>query len=120
MNHSNNLHIGRQGEALAGQYLEKQGYQILHRNVSLGKDEIDLIAFDPANQSLVFVEVKARSTLSQDFRPELNIDRRKRRALFRAARHWVADHAYTGGYRIDVVCIAAGKVIDHLVEIAEG
>jgi putative endonuclease len=51
-------HLGRLGERLAGEHLERLGYTIVARNHRTRHGEIDLIAtFEGA---LVFVEVKTR------------------------------------------------------------
>ena len=50
---------GGRGERIAAHYLEKQGMEILDRNVRIGRGELDLIATE--GETLVFVEVKARS-----------------------------------------------------------
>ena len=47
--------LGRLGEDLAADYLEKNGYRIVRRNVRLSKNELDIIAEDA--DYLVFVEV---------------------------------------------------------------
>ena len=44
--------LGRQGEDLAIQYLEAQGYQVIIRNFRAGRGEIDLIAWAP-NPSVI-------------------------------------------------------------------
>lgn len=51
--------LGRQGEALAAQFLIERGYVILARNWRYGRFEIDIVA-SIANW-LVIVEVKTRS-----------------------------------------------------------
>ncbi len=112
------LRTGRQGEEIALCFLSRLGWNILGRNVRIGKkDEIDLIAFDPMDRVIVFIEVKARKTMSASFRPEMNMTYRKKCCLFRAARHWVMMHDYEGGWRVDVLCVAEGIVTDHLREI---
>lgn len=112
------LRLGRQSETLVCRMLRGKGYRILERNRRIGRrDEIDIIAHDPRDNVLVFVEVKART--STGFHPELNLTSRKRRSIFRAARAWVAETDYDGGWRIDLVCVAAGKVIAQYEEIAE-
>ena len=59
----NNKEKGNIGENLAAEYLEKIGYKILERNWRYSKTgEIDIIAMDKS--ALVFVEVKARKSLS--------------------------------------------------------
>ena len=55
--------IGQNGEELAGDYLTKQGYRILHRNWNLHKGcELDIVA--TKDNELHFIEVKTRSTTS--------------------------------------------------------
>ena len=116
---SRNTDLGRLGEDLACQYLQGLGFLLRGRNIRIGThDEIDILAFDPEDRVLVFVEVKTRSRSDEYFRPEMNIDYRKTKALRRAARRWVADHAFEGGYRIDVVSVADGKVVGHIQELA--
>jgi putative endonuclease len=105
------------GERTAARYVQRLGYKVLEANVRLGKDEIDLVAFDPTDQVMVFIEVKTRAKLHEDYRPELNLDFRKRRMLRRSARRWVAWQHYEGGYRIDLICVAEGRVTDHIKEL---
>ena len=53
--------MGKNGEELAVEYLEKQGYKIIETNKRFSKlCEIDIIAQDA--QVLVFIEVKTRKT----------------------------------------------------------
>lgn len=109
---------GRLGEQVAAERLQSLGYHICGRNVRVGpKDEIDILAFDPKDQVLVFAEVKTRSRTDRDFRPELNMDQRKITALRRAARLWVGEHEYDGGYRIDLLSVVAGTVVEHLRQL---
>ena len=54
---------GNLGEQLATDYLKNLGYEILERNWRFSKNgEIDIVAF--YKDTLVFVEVKTRKTLS--------------------------------------------------------
>ena len=58
-----NIIIGNKGEELACEYLKKKGYKIIERNWHYSKNaEIDIIADD--NGTLVFIEVKTRTTLN--------------------------------------------------------
>src|SRR5205807_2831512 len=50
--------LGRLGEQLAAEHLERNGFAILARRERTGAGEIDVIAFD--GTTLVFAEVKAR------------------------------------------------------------
>jgi putative endonuclease len=112
------LKVGRDGEALAVRYLRRAGLRVLDRNVRMGKDEIDIIAYDADDRVIVFTEVKARAVRSDAYHPELNLTFAKKRRLLRSARAWVGAHAYEGGWRIDVVCVAGGRVIGHYREIS--
>lgn len=52
--------FGQQAEDMAVHYLKKKGYKIIARNHRTRSGEIDVIARD--GQTLVFVEVKARTS----------------------------------------------------------
>lgn len=108
---------GKTGEDTAARYLHHLGYAVLGSNVRLGRDEVDILARDPMDGTLVFAEVKSRSRGHGEYRPDLDLTHRKRRAMSRAARRWVADHAYDGGYRMDLLCVAEGMVTEHWREI---
>lgn len=113
------LIVGEEGEELVCGYLRSIGYDIRARNVRIEKDEIDIIAWDPRDEVLVFVEVKTRTEKTQEgFHQEAQAGRRKRAALRRAVRRWVAQHDFDGGYRIDLVCVENGNIIRHFEELA--
>lgn len=105
-------HLGRLGEQKAGEYLQKQGYQILERNFRTGWGEIDIIARD--NQFLVFVEVKTR--LSKKFGiPEEAITPVKLATIKKMAEFYQTVHCRAPVLmRIDVIAIevnASGKIL---------
>jgi putative endonuclease len=50
--------LGRRGEELAAQHLERLGFRIVARNYRTRHGELDLVAFDDV--TLVFAEVKTR------------------------------------------------------------
>lgn len=54
--------LGKLGEDIATRYLSKQGYKVVERNFRIRNGEIDIIALDPTNQTLVFIEVKTRDS----------------------------------------------------------
>lgn len=95
--------LGRRGEDLAVKFLRKKGYRIVDRNVRTPYGEIDLIARQ--GETMVFVEVKARSDLSFG-RPEEAVGPTKRRRLIRSARHWLAQNGPPdASARFDVVSV---------------
>ena len=59
----NNKQTGQHGENIAAEYLKKNGYIILERNVRFSRNcEIDIIAKN--KDTYVFVEVKTRTSTS--------------------------------------------------------
>jgi putative endonuclease len=115
------VHVGRHGEDIAKTFLQNKGLIIEARNVRAGShDEIDIVARDPREGIMVFIEVKTRAWVHRDFGPLLNLTWAKRRNMKRAALRWVATNAYDGGWRCDVVCVAGGKVTMHLEDIFAG
>lgn len=115
---STHLEIGKKGERIGIEYLERLGYKVLDANVRVGRhDEIDILAYDPTDQALVFVEVKSRARGGTTYTPDINVTWKKRYHNSRAARRWVGDHDYDGGYRLDVLCVSQGRVTDHYIEV---
>jgi len=109
---------GRRGEDTAAAYLRSLGYAIRERNARLGHDEIDIVAFDPGERALVFVEVKTLGRRREpDQHPSTSFSGVKKRRTLRAARKWVSDHEYEKGYRIDLVCVIGQRVVEHLREV---
>ncbi len=89
--------LGRLGEDLAAAHLERLGFTTLARNVRTRHGEIDMIMFDGRTRTLVFVEVKTRSTGSSrrpprpDQQPLSWLRPRQRIRLRRLARAWLSD-----------------------------
>lgn len=99
--------IGRLGEMLACKYLRDQGYKIIDQNYRTRNGEIDIVAQDGA--TVVFVEVKTRTTRMFGF-PEEAIDNRKQRKLALTAEHYLAvHHLYNRNYRVDSIGIELDK-----------
>lgn len=81
--------LGRRGEALAARYLRQQRYKVLCRNFRPRHGgEIDLICRDRTCNTLVFVEVKTRSSDAWQS-PADAVNREKRKLLARGARQWL-------------------------------
>lgn len=80
--------LGRAGERLALEHLERLGYRVVARNHRTRFGEIDLVVEDRA--SLVFVEVKTR----RSERPGAawdSLDERKRRQVRRLAAAFLSE-----------------------------
>lgn len=94
---------GLKGEDLACSFLRKKGYKIIERNFRIRGGEIDIIALD--GDTLVFVEVKARST--EEFGSPLDaITYRKLQSLIKTAQFYkLKNKKLPESMRIDAVAI---------------
>jgi putative endonuclease len=94
--------IGNRGEALALKYLSEKGYTLLVKNYRCKRAEIDLIVRN--EETLVFVEVKARSSTGYGF-PEEAVDEKKAAMIMEAADQYIYESAWEGAIRFDVISI---------------
>jgi putative endonuclease len=104
--------LGAEGEALAARWYEDNGYEILDRNWRRREGEIDLIA--RRGKTVVFCEVKARSTDRFGSGAESVLEAKQRR-IRRLAARWLSELTPASGrsrveVRFDVVSITAGQV----------
>jgi putative endonuclease len=93
--------IGAWGENVAAEWLTKQGYQIIARNVRTPYGEIDIIAKQA--ESTVFIEVKTLTT-SREFFPEKNITLKKQQHMLNAAQYYTAEHEIDH-FQIDAISV---------------
>jgi putative endonuclease len=94
---------GDEGETMAVEYLENEGFTILQRNYRFERGEIDIIAQE--NDELVFVEVKSRHTQSFGT-PEDAITPKKESYLKRTAEGFLFQHNLEDkACRFDVIAI---------------
>lgn len=106
--------LGKLGEELAVEFLQKEGYEILETNWTFQKAEIDIIA--QKENILAIVEVKTRSSLEfglpQDF-----VKPKKIQLLVKAVNEYVVSKNIDIEVRFDIIAIhKEGKsfVIEHL------
>jgi len=103
---------GEWGEEKAARFLSGKGYRILGRRVRPdAHNELDIVARD--GDVLVFIEVKTRG--SEDFGSPISaVDARKRRALSRAAVHYLGKLRYPDVFiRFDVVEVIGSEGMRH-------
>lgn len=74
--------LGRHGEQLAAQHLQRLGFSIVARNYRTRHGELDIVAFD--GRALVFAEVKTRRASGSGV-PWDNLHLRKRAQVRRIA-----------------------------------
>lgn len=118
-----NIETGNQGEEIATAFLTARGYRIMERNFRCKGGEVDIVARDPKDKSLVFVEVKTRRDLSYGV-PQLAVTPFKQRQISKAALTWLsAKRLHDQNARFDVIAIlltADGlHKIEHIVNAFE-
>lgn len=108
--------LGKLGEELAAEYLQKKGYVILATNWVFQKAEIDILA--QKENTLAVVEVKTRSStnfgLPQDF-----VKSKKIQLLVKAVNAYVTESDLDLEVRFDIIAISkTGQefVIEHLTD----
>ena len=78
----NKRDFGKVGETTAGEFLKARGFEIIGRNVYVGRCEIDIISADSAG--LHFVEVKSRKAPAAAD-PLVNVTAAKQKNMVQAA-----------------------------------
>jgi Holliday junction resolvase-like predicted endonuclease len=115
---------GDAAETLVANVLVSAGWEILARNLHVGRGELDIIAIDPGPPAeLVIVEVRWRRR--RDFGlPDESLDHRKRAHLRGAIGRLLAD-GLPGGVglpsrplRVDLVVVEPGDRLRHHRHIA--
>ncbi len=108
--------LGKLGEELAAEYLQKNGYAILETNWVFQKAEIDILALK--NNTLAVIEVKTRSSiefgLPQDF-----VKPKKIQLLVKAVHAYVTENDLDLEVRFDIIAISKKEqefVIEHLTD----
>lgn len=106
--------LGKLGEELAVEFLEKNGYSILETNWTFQKAEIDIIA--KKENILAVVEVKTRSSidfgLPQDF-----VNPKKIQLLVKAINEYVISNDLEVEVRFDIIALhreEKGFKMEHL------
>jgi putative endonuclease len=106
--------VGRWGEQLAADHLQRAGLEIVARNWRCAQGEIDIVARD--GRTLVICEVKTRSGTGFGT-PAEAVGRAKAGRLRRLALCWLAEHPGASSVRFDVIGITrldGGPQIDHV------
>ena len=100
--------VGKMGENLAREFLEKQGYKIIEQNYKTKYAEIDLVCEKSVGffgkNTLVFVEV--RTKIGENFgTPEDTINKAKLWKVLQNSKSYTAFKKWDGPCRIDAICI---------------
>jgi putative endonuclease len=109
---------GDAAEALALQWLQRQGLVLVERNYRVARGpharggEIDLVMREPDGTSqgtLVFVEVRSRGSAAQGG-AAASVSAAKQRSLVFAAQHYLLRLATPPPCRFDVLAVDGGQV----------
>lgn len=87
-------------------YLRAQGYTLIERDWRSGHRDIDIIMHSPDGRTVVFVEVKTR-TSAAIMRPEDAVDIKKIRNIAYAANNYVKMNNVVSDLRFDIVSVVA-------------
>ncbi len=108
--------LGKFGEEIAVEFLQKNGYEILETNWTFQKAEVDIIA--KKENTLAIIEVKTRSSLDfglpQDF-----VKPKKIQLLVKAVNEYVISNDLDMEVRFDIIAIhKEGKTfaVEHLMD----
>ena len=106
--------LGKKGEELAVEFLQKKGYKIIERNWRFKKAEVDIIA--KKENILAIVEVKTRST---DYfgNPQDFVNQKKIKLLVEAINEYVTSKNLDVEVRFDIIAILKNSQtfkIEHL------
>ncbi|MDD3237853.1 MAG: YraN family protein [Candidatus Gastranaerophilales bacterium] len=118
MNNFHNKQVGAFGEEFSAKYLEGIGYKILDRNWHFSKNcELDIVAKE--GNTLVFVEVKTRSTTSFGHPLEAITQAKLKKVYTAAIAYMQQTKEKYKNYRIDAISITGLKdpKIEHLKSI---
>lgn len=98
--------FGKLAEKLALRYLHRLGYDFISKNVYTNRGELDLVFKD--NATLVFVEVKAKSSTHFGL-PEHALTKRKLKRFSTEAYFYVQKMGISCDFRLDAICIVLNK-----------
>ena len=108
--------LGKRGEEVAANYLQKKGFSILETNWRFGRNELDLIA--RKDQYLVVIEVKTRySNLFVE--PEMAVTREKQRSIIRSANAYVKLRRWNQETRFDIISIVMNETLQKITHIED-
>jgi putative endonuclease len=97
-----NQELGKLGEKLAKRFLVERDYKIICQNFKSKKGEIDIIAED-RDETLVFVEVKTRTSLEYGV-PSEAVDRTKIEHIRKTAKYYLyTNRIKDSNIRFDVI-----------------
>ena len=116
---------GAWGEEIAVQFLRRNGWRVIDRNVRPyerdERKEIDIVAYFEEDNMIAFIEVKTHKTHNEFAPRNWGVDRAKKRNLLPAFRAWLRSHRWSGNYRFDIIEVygdgTTSPEIDHIINV---
>lgn len=109
--------IGKLGEDLAYQYLQKNNYKIIERNFTCRQGEIDIVAKDNKKKELVLIEVKTRTNFKYG-NPCEAVNKQKKKHIYYAGQYYIYKNRIKNiPIRLDVIEIYIKNGTYHLNHI---
>ena len=111
--------LGKWGEQYAADYLQSIGYDIIERDWRTGHRDIDIIARTGDGTTVVFVEVKTR-TSDVVTKPDDAVDIKKIRNIGYAANNYIKTKGIVDEVRFDIISIIGNNKenaqLEHIIE----
>ena len=111
--------LGKRGEQYAADYLQSIGYDIIERDWRIGHRDIDIIARTGDGTTVVFVEVKTR-TSDVVTKPDDAVDIKKIRNIGYAANNYIKTKGIVDEVRFDIISIIGNNKenaqLEHIIE----
>ena len=111
--------LGKWGEQDAADYLQSIGYDIIERDWRIGHRDIDIIARTGDGTTVVFVEVKTR-TSDVVTKPDDAVDIKKIRNIGYAANNYIKTKGIVDEVRFDIISIIGNNKenaqLEHIIE----
>ena len=101
---------GRLAEQLVADHLTRQGFIVIAQDLRVGREEVDLLAWEGA--TLVVVEVRSRRAGAM-VDPLSSVSRTKQRRLRIALARCMVDRGARDG-RIDVAAVVGGALVEYI------
>ncbi|MDX8389407.1 MAG: YraN family protein [Mariprofundaceae bacterium] len=110
---------GQKAEQKASTYLQRHGYEIIGRNIRLGRGELDIVA--RKGDVLTFIEVKRRPTREAAL---LSVHNHKQQRIVSAAKSFLAgsDHYAHLQCRFDLIMLTPGLLgdkVEHMEDVIQ-
>jgi len=103
--------LGKLGEELAAHYLLRKGYEILERNWTFKKGELDIIAL--FENQIVVVEVKTRnSNFFGD--PQEFVSPAKIKMLVKTANEYIIENDIALETRFDIIAVLKNSKLENI------